>query len=250
MPAIRLQVFLARAGLCSRRGGEALISAGRVTLNGVVAALGDKADHAGGDVVAVDGQLVETDDAEGGGGSSDRPITYLLHKPAGVISTMRDTHGRPTVADMLPPSPRVFPIGRLDKETTGLILATADGPLAHALTHPSLGVEKEYVLRLANPLPQAARRALARGVALGDGLTAPAKVADVADGIDPCLVSLTIHEGRNRQIRRMCAALGLDLCSLARVRIGPLSDPFLRPGSFRTLTDNEYDALRQKGFTA
>ena len=225
----RLQKVLAQAGIGSRRACEALIAAGRVTVNGVVAGLGQRVD-ATEDRVAVDGVPV-----------SVRPglVHYLLNKPAGVVTTSADPQGRATVIDLVPPQPRVFSVGRLDATTEGLLILTNDGELAHHLTHPRYGVEKEYFAVVeGSPSPSAVRR-LREGVELEDGITAPARVAL----IPPNGLRLTIHQGRNRQVRRMCAAVGHPVVSLVRTRIGPVADRQLRPGAWRMLTPSEVRGL-------
>jgi len=213
----------------SRRACEALIAAGRVTVNGVVAGLGQRVD-ATEDRVAVDGVPV-----------SVRPglVHYLLNKPAGVVTTSADPQGRATVIDLVPPQPRVFSVGRLDATTEGLLILTNDGELAHHLTHPRYGVEKEYFAVVeGSPSPSAVRR-LREGVELEDGITAPARVAL----IPPNGLRLTIHQGRNRQVRRMCAAVGHPVVRLVRTRIGPVADRQLRPGAWRMLTPSEVRGL-------
>jgi 23S rRNA pseudouridine2605 synthase len=225
----RLQKVLARAGLASRRACEELIAEGRVTVNGEVADLGRRVDPTT-DVIEVDGALVPV---------APGLVHYLLHKPAGVVTTAADTHGRPTVVDLVPAEPRVFPVGRLDADTEGLLILTNDGELTHRLTHPSFGVEKEYLASVeGDPAPAALRR-LREGVDLDDGRTAPAKATRVAEGV----VRLTIHEGRNRQVRRMCEAVGHPVTRLVRTRIGTLADRRLKPGEWRPLSDDEVRAL-------
>ena len=225
----RLQKVLAQAGIGSRRACETLIAAGRVTVNGVVAGLGQRVD-ATEDRVAVDEVPV-----------SVRPglVHYLLNKPAGVVTTSADPQGRATVIDLVPPQPRVFSVGRLDATTEGLLILTNDGELAHHLTHPRYGVEKEYFAVVeGSPSPSAVRR-LREGVELEDGITAPARVAL----IPPNGLRLTIHQGRNRQVRRMCAAVGHPVVRLVRTRIGPVADRQLRPGAWRMLTPSEVRGL-------
>lgn len=225
----RLQKVLARAGLASRRVCEDLIAEGRVTVNGAVAELGRRV-NPDLDVIEVDGALVPV---------APGLVYYLLNKPLGVVTTVADTHGRPTVVGLVPPEPRVFPVGRLDADTEGLLLLTNDGELTHRLTHPSFGVDKEYLVQVqGDPEPGDLRR-LREGVELEDGRTAPAKVARVADG----MLRLTIHEGRNRQVRRMCDAVGHPVIRLVRSRIGPLSDRRLKPGEWRPLQPAEVRAL-------
>ena len=227
--AERLQKILSRAGVASRRAAEELISAGRVTVNGRVASLGDRADPAA-DAVAVDGVRL---------GVAPGLVYYLLNKPRGVVTTASDPQGRPTVVDLVPAEPRVFPVGRLDADTEGLLLLTNDGDLTQRLTHPSHGVEKEYLAEVeGRPAPGALRR-LRQGVELDDGLTAPARVSLAAPGA----LRIVIHEGRNRQVRRMCDAVGHPVVRLVRVRIGPLRDTRLRPGKWRPLDQKEVRAL-------
>jgi 23S rRNA pseudouridine2605 synthase len=225
----RLQKVLARAGLASRRVCEELIADGRVTVNGEVADLGRRVD-ATTDVIEVDGALVPV---------APGLVHYLLNKPAGVVTTASDTHGRTTVVDLVPAEPRVFPVGRLDVETEGLLVLTNDGELTHRLTHPSFGVEKEYVASVEGDPSPATLRRLREGVELEDGTTAPAKAARVSEGV----LRLTIHEGRNRQVRRMCEAVGHPVTRLVRTRIGPIADRRLRPGEWRALSDEEVRAL-------
>jgi 23S rRNA pseudouridine2605 synthase len=186
------------------------------------------------DLIAVDGVPI---------GARPDLVYYLLNKPRGVISTANDPQGRPTVVDIVPQSPRVFPVGRLDAETEGLLLLTNDGELTHFLTHPSKGVEKEYLaLLVGNPrLTEGQLKALRDGVELDDGMTAPAKVGQRSDGS----VTITIHEGRNRQVRRMIEAIGHRVDRLVRVRIGPIKDSSLRPGAWRELSLAERKALAE-----
>ncbi len=227
----RLQKVLARAGIASRRATEELIVDGRVTVNGEVAVLGRRVDIYS-DQVAVDGVVV---------GVRPGLVHYLLNKPAGVVTTAADPQGRPTVVDMVPGEPRVFPVGRLDAGSEGLLVLTNDGELTHQLTHPSFGVDKEYLAVVAgHPSPSAVRR-LREGVELEDGKTAPARVALVA----PDTLRIVIHEGRNRQVRRMCEAVGHPVRRLVRTRIGPVTDRRLRPGAWRPLSPAEVRALAE-----
>jgi 23S rRNA pseudouridine2605 synthase len=200
-------------------------------VNGDIAELGRRVDTLT-DVIAVDGVPI---------GARPDFVYYLLNKPRGVISTAHDPHGRPTVVDLVPQSPRVFPVGRLDSETEGLLLLTNDGDLTHFLTHPSKGVEKEYLVLLEGSprLTESQLRRLRDGVELEDGKTAPAKVSQRSD----MTVSMTIHEGRNRQVRRMIEAVGHRVERLVRVRIGPLIDSKLKPGAWRELSLAERKAL-------
>jgi 23S rRNA pseudouridine2605 synthase len=229
--AIRLQKVLARAGFGSRRVCDDLIADHRVAVNGEVAVLGRRVDPDV-DTVTVDGVVI---------GIRPGLVHYLLNKPAGVVTTADDPQGRPTVVEMVPAEPRVFPVGRLDQETEGLLLLTNDGDLAHRLTHPSFGVDKEYLAEVSGAPSRAEVRRLREGVDLDDGRTAPA----AASLLEPNLLRLTIHEGRNRQVRRMCEAIGHPVVRLVRTRIGPLSDRALGPGTWRPLTLDEVRALER-----
>jgi 23S rRNA pseudouridine2605 synthase len=227
----RLQRVLARAGLGSRRSCETLIAGGRVKVNGQVARLGARVNVAR-DRVELDGVPVTIDPTL---------VHYLLNKPAGVVTTAHDPEGRPTVVSLVPAEPRVFPVGRLDAETEGLLVMTNDGELAQRLTHPSFGVEKEYVAEVEGVPGPGALRALRHGVELDDGPTAPARVGVLAPGV----LRIVLHEGRNRQVRRMCEAVGHPVRRLVRTRIGPVADRALRPGRFRPLTPAEVRALSE-----
>lgn len=229
----RLQKVLARIGYGSRRVCEDIISAGRVTVNGEIAELGRRVDEER-DAVCVDGAPV---------GIRPDVVYYLLNKPRGVVTTAEDTHGRQTVLDLVPASPRVFPVGRLDMDTEGLLIITNDGDLAHLVAHPSKGVEKEYLAEVqcgSEGVSNSAIRRLRDGVELEDGLTSPATVSQPESGV----LRITIHEGRNRQIRRMCDAVGYPVSRLVRVRIGPIRDQRTPPGKFRLLTPHEVITLR------
>ncbi len=230
-PGERLQKVLARAGVASRRACEELIEDGRVTVNGETARLGRRIDvrH---DRVAVDGIPV---------GLGPDLVHYLLHKPAGVVTTADDPQGRPTVLELVPDDVRVFPVGRLDLDTEGLLLLTNDGELAHRLTHPSFGVDKEYLAHVRGEPSRGALRRLRQGVELDDGVTAPARVSQPSPGV----LRIVIHEGRNRQVRRMCEAVGHPVERLVRTRIGPLSDRRLKPGEWRRLDQAEVRALER-----
>ena len=227
----RLQKILARVGIASRRVVEEMIEDGRITVNGEVAELGQRADPDV-DAIEVDGVLV---------GVRPDTLWYLLNKPAGVVSTASDPRGRPTVVQLVPEEPRVFPVGRLDADTEGLLLLTNDGEVTHRLTHPSYGVEKEYLAHVEGTPSRGALRRLREGVDLDDGITAPATAALVSPGV----VRLVIHEGRNRQVRRMCEAVGHPVVRLVRTRIGPLVDTTLGPGEWRPLRQDEIRALER-----
>jgi 23S rRNA pseudouridine2605 synthase len=230
---MRLAKHLAHAGVASRRAAEAMVAAGRVTVGGEV--VRDPArDVSGTEAIAVDGEPVAR--------AARRRVVYALHKPAGVVSTARDTHGRPTVVDLVPSAARLYPVGRLDADTTGLILLTDDGDLAHRLTHPSFEVPKTYVARVGGgPVSDRAVRALREGVDLEDGRTAPARVRRLR----PDVLELRIHEGRKRQVRRMCEAVGHPVRSLRRVAFGPLLLGDLREGAHRRLGEAEVERLRR-----
>ena len=226
----RLQKVLARIGFGSRRVCEDLIAEGRVTVNGRVAVLGRRVDVSV-DAVEVDGARITVEEGL---------VHYLLNKPRGVVSTASDPQGRPTVVSLVPAEPRVHPVGRLDADTEGLLLLTNNGELTHRLTHPSFGVEKEYLAEVeGRPSPAAVRR-LREGVDLDDGRTAPAKVS----AVEPNVLRLVVHEGRKRQVRRMCEAVGHPVVRLVRTRIGSLADRTLKPGEWRELTLDEVRALR------
>jgi 23S rRNA pseudouridine2605 synthase len=227
----RLQKVLARAGIASRRSSEELISSGRVSVNGETARLGQRIDPEH-DRVSVDGVPV---------GLHPGLVYYLLNKPTGVVSTAADPEGRPTVTSLVPAEPRVHPVGRLDADSEGLLLLTNDGELTHHLTHPRFGVEKEYLVSVAGKPTAGALRTLRHGVTLDDGVTAPAKVSQV----ETSLLKITIHEGKKRQIRRMCEAVGHPVTRLVRTRIGPLQDRSLAPGEWRMLATSEVRDLER-----
>jgi 23S rRNA pseudouridine2605 synthase len=229
----RLQKVLARAGLGSRRTCEELIAAGRVAVNGEPAVLGRRV-QPGRDRVTVDGVAVS---------ATGELVTYLLNKPVGVVSTAKDTHGRPTVVDLVPAAPRVFPVGRLDADSEGLLLLTNDGDLAQRLAHPRHGVDKAYLVEVQGVPSRGALRRLREGVELDDGLTAPAAVRLVQRHGGNAAVEVVVHEGRNRQVRRMLDAVGHPVTRLVRTRIGPLVDPRLAPGEWRLLAHDELRAL-------
>jgi 23S rRNA pseudouridine2605 synthase len=234
---MRLVKFVATAGVASRRASEELIRAGRVRVNG--RAITDPArDVSDGAEVTVDGRPVLQPQTR---------VVLALNKPVGVVSTARDPHGRPTVVSMVPGERRLYPVGRLDADSSGLILLTDDGELAHRLTHPSFEVPKTYVAEVANPpVRDPALRALRTGVQLRDGLTAPARVRRLA----PDRLQITIHEGRNRQVRRMCEKVGHPVVTLERVAFGPLQLGTLQRGAYRRLSDRELAALASAEATA
>jgi 23S rRNA pseudouridine2605 synthase len=234
---MRLQAYLARAGAApSRRKAETLIEAGRVRVNGETATLG-AAVSPDEDAILPDGQRI----------TLPQSLAYLaLNKPAGYLTTMKDEPGRnrPTIKALIPPIPGLVPIGRLDAATTGLLLLTNDGPLAHQIAHPSSQVEKEYELATVNPTPESALAALAAGPTLEDGPMLPPKLTNLRRSSHTTTFNLTIHEGRNRIIRRACAAVGLTLISLRRLRVGPVELGDLPEGAHRTLTADELANLK------
>jgi 23S rRNA pseudouridine2605 synthase len=225
---VRLNAYLARAGVASRRGADELIKAGRVTVNGEPGQLNTFVQSR--DRVEVDGERV----------ALQRLAYVLLHKPAGVVTTARDPQGRPTVVGLVPAEPRVVPVGRLDADTTGALLLTNDGPLAHRLAHPRYGVEKVYEAEVEGEPADEALDALRDGIDLDDGPTAPARVRRLA----PNRIELVLHEGRNRQVRRMFDAVGHPVRALHRSAYAGLTLEGLEPGRWRELEPSEVDALR------
>jgi 23S rRNA pseudouridine2605 synthase len=227
---VRLAKFLASAGVASRRASEELIRSGLVMVDGATVT-DPAADVSEENAVTVDGEPVRP---------APRRVVYAVNKPRGVLSTARDPQGRPTVTSLVPSRLRLYPVGRLDADTTGLILLTNDGDLAQRLTHPSFEVPKTYRVVVARPpIKGAALAALRRGVELDDGQTAPARVRRLA----PDTLELTIHEGRKRQVRRMCEHVGHPVSSLERIRFGALALGDLKPGAHRRLTEGEIARL-------
>jgi 23S rRNA pseudouridine2605 synthase len=229
----RLQKVLARAGLGSRRAAEGLIADGRVTVDGEVARLGQRI-HPEQAHVEVDGVPIAV---------REGVVYYLLNKPRRVVTTARDPEGRPTAVELVPAEPRVFPVGRLDYETEGLLLLTNDGELAQLVTHPRHGIEKAYLAEVSGVPTRATIRTLRDGVALDDGPTAPARVRLVQDQGDTAALEIVVHEGRNRIVRRMCEAVGHPVRRLVRTRVGPITDRRLAPGAWRPLRPREVQAL-------
>ena len=226
---MRLNAYLARAGIASRRGADELIKAGRVTVNGAPGQLNTFVEAA--DDVRVDGRL-----------AGKQALRYvLLNKPRSTITTARDPEGRPTVVDLVGGTIRVVPVGRLDRDTSGVLLLTNDGALAHRLAHPRYRVEKVYVADVQGEVDEETLRSLAEGVQLEDGITAPARARLLSSG----RVELTLHEGRNRQVRRMLEAVGHPVHSLRRSRYAGLTTGRLRRGQFRELTREEVARLRR-----
>jgi 23S rRNA pseudouridine2605 synthase len=228
---MRLNAFLARAGVASRRRADELIKAGRVTVNGEPGQLNTVVGAR--DRVEVDGEEV----------ARQRLRYVLLHKPAGVVTTARDPQGRPTVVELVPDEPRVVPVGRLDVDTTGALLLTNDGRLAHRLAHPRYGVEKNYVADVEGDPDEAALTQLRDGVELDDGITAPAQARRLATG----RVELVLHEGRKHQVKRMLAAVGHPVTRLHRSGYAGLTLKGLEPGACRELEPSEVERLRLLG---
>ncbi len=230
---MRLNAFLARAGVASRRGADELIRAGRVRVNGEPGELSTVVGAR--DVVEVDGRRVER-----------QPLAYvLLHKPAGVVTTARDPQGRPTVVGLVSHPARVVPVGRLDADTTGALLLTNDGPLAHRLAHPRYGVPKVYEAEVEGSPGEEALRALRAGVELEDGVTAPADARVLRRGGPTSVLELTLHEGRKHQVKRMCEAVRHPVRRLHRSRYAGLGVDDLSPGESRSLAADEVRRLRE-----
>ena len=232
--AMRIHRALARAGIASRRKAEELVAAGRVKVNGVVARTGQSVDPAT-DVILVDGKRVTM--------PADTRKWYVLHKPAGVITTRSDPEGRKTVFEFVPPDPGLTYVGRLDYMTEGVLLLTTDGDAAHRLTHPSTGVERRYVATVRGAV-KAAAAAIREGVELEDGLVVPEEVT-VTESETPRAfdLHLTIREGRTREVRRLCEAVGLEVLRLVRTLFGPVRLGALAPGATRSLTVREKELL-------
>ena len=230
MRAVRLATYLAHAGVASRRAAAEIVRSGRVRVDGEREL--DPARQVQDERIELDGRLIA--------GPEER-VVYALHKPPGVVSTVRDTHGRPTVTSLVGDPRRLYPVGRLDADSTGLILLTNDGELANLLLHPRHEVPRTYRARVAGGRPgPAALARLRRGVELEDGPSAPAR----ARLVEPDVIELELHEGRTRQVRRMCAAVGHPVIDLVRVRFGPLALGSLEPGAHRRLSDAEVAGLR------
>lgn len=231
----RLQKIIAAAGMASRRQAEEWISAGRVRVNGRIAALGESADPRI-DRVELDGQPLRAPAAG---------VYLLLNKPSGYVTSLNDPQGRPVVTELVKAvGARVYPVGRLDLTTEGLLLLTNDGALANHLAHPRHQVDKTYLVRVRGVLADADRQKLEQGVALEDGMTAPARVARVRPVGQHSWFEITIHEGRNRQVRRMCETLGYPVSRLKRVRLAFLTLDELQPGQFRHLSRQEVARLK------
>ncbi|MEI2700987.1 MAG: pseudouridine synthase [Baekduia sp.] len=232
---MRLVKYLAHAGVASRRASEVVIAAGRVTVDGQIVT--DPARAIDGQEVRVDGEIVPAP-------AGEREV-WLVHKPVGVVSTASDTHGRPVVTDLVDaPGRRLYPVGRLDLDSSGLLLLTDDGGLANRLTHPRYEVPKTYVVTVSGRPTAAALRSLREGVVLDDGPTAPAQVRETGHSRETATLEIVLREGRNRQVRRMCDAVGHPVVALRRQAFGPLRLGSLAPGAARRLSAAEVERLR------
>ena len=237
---MRLQKYLSGCGIASRRKAEEMITAGRVSVNGhTVTTLGTKI-QPDADKIALDGTIVAT-------ASGNSLIYVILHKPEGVITSVSDPQNRPVVMDYVKDiQTRIFPVGRLDFDSSGLLLLTNDGELTNKLTHPSYSVPKTYIARLKKVPDKGSIKAFKEGLILEDGYkTAPADIKIIKKSVDSSTVRIIIHEGRNRQIRKMCKAIGCPVTSLKRVSMGPLKLGNLARGAYRHLTQHEVSSVRQ-----
>lgn len=233
---MRLAKFLAQAGVASRRAAEEIVRAARVTVNGETV-IDPARDVTDADRISVDGERL-------GKAAATGRVVFAVNKPAGVVSTASDPQGRPTVVSLVATPYRLYPVGRLDIDATGLILLTNDGPLAYRLTHPSFEVEKTYVATVRGPaITDRALRQLREGIELEDGRSAPARARRLADN----RLELTLREGRKRQVKRMCEQVGHPVTRLQRVRFGPLELGSLKPGAYRRLSRTEVEQLREAG---
>jgi 23S rRNA pseudouridine2605 synthase len=231
---VRLAKYIAHCGVTSRRHAEDLVRSGRVLVDG--RRVTDPArDVDGRNEVSVDGRAI----------SPELDEHYLLNKPVGVVSTAHDPQGREKVVDLVSSDARLYPVGRLDADTSGLILLTNDGELANRLMHPSFEIEKTYRARVEGSVSKQALRRLRSGVELADGRTWPAQARVVASDTETTVLELVVHEGRKRQVRRMCEAIGHSVVELERTAYGPLTLAGLAPGEWRALTQQEVDGLRQ-----
>lgn len=236
----RLQKILSEMGIASRRKAEKLIIEGRIIVNGNVATLGMKADPSR-DYIKVDGKLIT------GSKKGVQKVYIMLHKPRGVVTTLLDPEGRPTVKDFLKGVKyRVFPVGRLDYDSEGLLILTNDGDFAHAVLHPSKKVSKTYLVKVKGVLEEEEIQKLRTGVKLGDGITAPAKVKRITKTENNSWLEMTIYEGKKRQIRRMLEKIGHPVLKLKRTRINGIEMGELEPGTYRYLTNEEIDKIKKE----
>ncbi len=235
MSEVRLQKYLAECGIASRRACEQIIREGRVRVNDLPADLGQQISPDN-DRIVVDGKPVNT----------DNKIYIVLNKPPNVITTMNDTHGRKSVTDLLNGiASRVFPVGRLDRDVEGVLLLTNDGELAYRLMHPKFQVKKTYLAWVKGHMKPSTAIRLEKGVHLDDGLTAPANVVILNAGLEVTLIKLTLHEGRKREVKRMCAAVGHPVETLHRIAFATVQAKGLRPGEWRYLSSGEIKRLQQ-----
>lgn len=232
---IRLNKYLANAGVCARRDVKQLLKDKTVTVNGERATEPGVRIDPRKDVIAIDGKKM----------TAPTLVYYLLNKPKGVVSTTADEFGRKNVTKLVPSEQRVYPVGRLDKDTTGLIILTNDGELTNLLTHPRYHVDKIYRLTINGRLDKFQLKALRDGVLLDDGITYPAQVTIIKESNENSIVEMKIHEGRNRQIRRMCETVDADLVALQRVQFGPIAINGLKEGAYRELTKKEIEVLQK-----
>lgn len=233
---MRINKFLAEKGLASRRAADEMIKNGRVCINGTVATLGCNVEET--DEVTLDGNVVKNEEVQ--------PLYYVMNKPKGVVCTMSDDRGRKTVADLLPENVgRVFPVGRLDYDTEGLLILTNDGDLSHRLTHPSSEVQKTYLAKIEGTLTEKDLNPIRSGIELDGVMTHKCKAHIVETNKAYTKVHITITEGRNRQIRRMFESIGKNVCFLKRVKLGALTISGLDRGAIRPLTDREISALKK-----
>lgn len=234
---MRLAKYIAQAGITSRRKAEELVARGRVTVNGVVIREQGVQVEPGKDEIKVDGTAV----------TQDRPVYVLLNKPLGVICSMDDPQGRPTVAQLVERiDTRVFPVGRLDYDSEGLLLMTNDGDFANLITHPRYGIKKRYRVRVKGCVSREALQRLRKGVNLEDGMTSPAGVKVLASSAESSLLEMELGEGRKREVRRMCAAVGFPVVNLQRTALSFLSLQGVAPGKFRYLTPGEVERLKKE----
>lgn len=240
MEKIRLNKFMSDSGVCSRRAADTLISSGKVRINGITAQVGTKVDPEK-DVVFVNGKRVE---------AGSEKVYYILNKPVGYVTTSSDPFGRKKVIDLVPNDPRVYPIGRLDYDTSGLLILTNDGEFTHKLTHPRFEKEKEYAIvakatkkyPISNdqcPIGDSLRDIFIKGIKLEEGIAKVDKIGISEEKGNMLKLNIVIHQGWNRQIRRMCEALGLEVISLKRIRIGELKLPNIKEGEYESLNEKE-----------
>ena len=232
---IRLDKYLANLGVCARREVKQLLKSEVVTVNGQrVRESGFRLDPKKDDV-SLNGDKIKP----------PKLVYYLVNKPKGIISTTEDEYGRKNVTSLIPETQRIYPVGRLDKDTTGLIILTNDGELTNLLTHPRYHVYKIYRLTIKGRIDKPQLHAMKNGVLLDDGITSPAKVTILKETNSVSYLEITLHEGKNRQIRRMCETVGIKLLELTRIKFGPIATGSLKPGKYRVLTDNEIYALKK-----